>query len=71
MKYESQYEKSFSRATERALKIRRKLDDYGGIDDPFPDKPKGMHWKTYNRLWADYERDVEDWGRLCLAWIGR
>lgn len=71
LKYESQYEKSFSRAIDRALKIRRKLDDYGGIDDPFPQKPKGMHWKTYYRLSAEYERGVEDWGRLCLAWVKR
>lgn len=71
LKYESQYEKSFSRVTDRALKIRRKLDDYGCIDDPFPEKPKGMHWKTYNRLRADYECGVEDWGRLCLQWLRR
>lgn len=71
LKYESQYEKSFSRATARALKIRRRLDDHGGIEDPFPQKPKGMHWKTYNRLQTEYEQGVEDWGRLCLQWLGR
>ncbi len=71
LKYESQYEKPFSRATDRALKIRQKLDDYGGIDDPFPQKPKGMHWKTYDRLQAEYECGVEDWGRMCLQWLGR
>lgn len=71
LKYDSQYEKSFSRATDKALKIRRKLGDYGGIDDPFPEKPKGMHWKTYHRLQDHYERGVEDWGRLCLQWLGK
>jgi len=23
--------------------------------DSFPDKPKGMHWRTYEQLVADYE----------------
>jgi len=27
---------------------------------PFPGKPKGMHWKTYERLWREHhEADME------------
>lgn len=69
LKYDSQYEHSWSRATDKSFKIRQKLGCDGGIDDPFPEKPKGMHWKTYNQLVAEYEQGVEDWGRLCLQWL--
>lgn len=71
LKYDSQYERSWSRAIDKALKIRQKLGCDGGIDAPFPEKPKGMHWKTYNQLVAEYEQGVEDWGRLCLQWLDR
>jgi hypothetical protein len=28
--------------------------------EPFPEKPKGMHWKTYERLWWEHhEAEVE------------
>ena len=53
LKYDTQYEPPFARTATRALKIRERLGGKGGIDDPFPQKPKGMHWKTYNRLAAD------------------
>lgn len=69
LKYASQYERSWSRATDKALKIRQKLGCDGGIDDPFPEKPKGMHWKTYDGLQAEYERRVKDWGRVCMRWL--
>ena len=61
LKYETQYEPPFARAATRALKIRDKLGGRGGIDDPFPKKPKGMHWRTYRRLEAEAERQEERW----------
>jgi hypothetical protein len=28
--------------------------------EPFPEKPKGMHWKTYERLWREHhEAEME------------
>jgi hypothetical protein len=49
--YTSQQESMHHRGLGKARKIRARL---GGsvnmIDDPFPDKPKGMHWRTYIRL---------------------
>lgn len=50
LKYESQYEPPFGRAATRCHKIRERLGYSGALDEPFPPKPKGMHWKTYERL---------------------
>jgi len=48
--YESQNEDAISRALSRANRMRRKLDPKGYWDEGVPDKPKGMHWHTYERL---------------------
>ncbi len=61
LKYETQYEPAFARAATRALKIRDRLGEKGGLDDPFPEKPKGMHWKTYQRLEAEDEQLQQAW----------
>ena len=55
LKYESQYETGWRRAESRACRISRRLGGTGVIDDPFPPKPKGMHWATYVRLAQHYE----------------
>ena len=34
----------------KAQDIRRNLGGSASLLDPIPDKPKGMHWKTYWRL---------------------
>lgn len=61
LKYDTQYEPPFARAATRALKIRERLGGMGGIDDPFPDKPKGMHRRTYERLQAEEEMLQARW----------
>ena len=63
LRYETQYEPPFARAATRALKIRERLGGRGGIDDPFPAKPKGMHWKTYGRLVDEAEQMEVLWTR--------
>lgn len=71
LKYESQYEPIFGRATEQRHKLRKRLGYVGSLEDPFPPKPKGMHWKTYRRLEA---RDQELEQRWCLdlaGWLER
>lgn len=50
--YESQNETAHSRALSRVQAIRVKLGGEPGLIHDFPDKPKGMHWRTYDRLRA-------------------
>jgi hypothetical protein len=46
--YESQHEAPHYRALRRFHKVIEKLG--GEPSDGIPSKPKGMHWRTYNRL---------------------
>ena len=46
--YDSQREPRWSRASKRFRAIKVKLG--GSPGGPFPCKPRGMHWRTYERL---------------------
>ena len=48
--YTSQQERFGDRAMRKARKIRRRLNPDNTVFDLFPFKPKGMHWRTYERL---------------------
>lgn len=48
--YSSQSESQCKRLTRLANKIRYRLGGDVGMDVPFPSKPKGMWWRTYERL---------------------
>ena len=50
--YRSQRETDDDRATRRANTIRRRLDWEPGVLNGNGGKPKGMHWKTYWRLFS-------------------
>ena len=53
-------ESDADRASRRIRKIQKKLgnqDWYNVIDTWFP-KPKGMHWRTYNRIVARAEKPL-------------
>ena len=54
--YESQREQPHYRALRRIQAVRVKLGGSGSMAEPFPDKPKGMHWRNYERLVREAER---------------
>jgi hypothetical protein len=35
----------------KSQKIRMRLGGSASMLDEFPEKPKGMHWRTYDRLY--------------------
>ncbi|MEX2367477.1 MAG: hypothetical protein WD601_12795 [Pseudohongiellaceae bacterium] len=60
--YESQRELEYDRAARKADKIRDKLDWEPGIlnGSEYWKKPKGMHWKTFERLTAQHDAFVAE-----------
>jgi hypothetical protein len=71
--YQSQSYSVYDRALTQAGKIRRSLGGDEGIANPFPEKPKGMRWRTYERLQARCDRyeEIADgrlWG-LMARWL--
>ncbi len=62
LSYPSQGESPAYRALRKAQAIRQRLGGSGSMDEAFPEKPKGMHWRTYRRLscrelWLDRRAD--------------
>ncbi len=69
--YASQQETPMHRGIGQAQKIRMRLGGSANLCDPFPEKPKRMHWLTYLRLRARAEA-AEDYSNvLTMAWIKR
>lgn len=48
--YASQYQPADERKARKAREIRRRLAPGGDTPDAFPQKPGGMHWRTYRRF---------------------
>jgi len=58
--YQSQRDNKVYRALHRAQDIRRRLGGSANMMEPFPKKPKGMHWSTYDPLWWEHhEAEME------------
>lgn len=53
--YQCQRETDDDRAMRRADTIRRRLGWKPGIANPEGGKPKGMHWRTFERLKAEHD----------------
>ena len=65
--YSSQAESADDRAARRANRLRRKLGWHPGILNGAGLKPKGMHWRTYERLLAQHD----DFVGVSLAGMAR
>jgi hypothetical protein len=47
-------------ALHQAQDIRRRLGGTANMMEPFPEKPKGMHWRPYERLfWEHHAAEME------------
>jgi hypothetical protein len=43
----------------KAQKVRERLGGDLGVANPFPAKPKGMHWRRYERFRARHDQALE------------
>jgi hypothetical protein len=69
--YESQRENETHRALRQAQAIRERLGGSAKMTKPFPEKPKGIHWKTYERLWWEHhEAEMEQLAGM-REWLRR
>ncbi|MGI0016826.1 MAG: hypothetical protein ACREBU_25680 [Nitrososphaera sp.] len=70
--YESQHESAAGRALLKAQRLRIRLGGSASLAESFPEKPKGMHWRTYARLRAQAEEvEMQSWEMLAgnlLRW---
>lgn len=70
--YDSQSETRHGRMLLKAQAIREKLGGTPCVADEFPQKPKGMHWRTYWR-WKQKADEAEDhsWPPMILKLLAR
>jgi hypothetical protein len=72
--YDSQQRSAKRQALHAAAYIRMRLGGSGSLAEPFPPKPKRMHWRTYRRLYARAERrEATFFGTLAasVGWLDK
>lgn len=69
--YECQQESTKHRNLHAAAAIRIKLGGSGSLAEPFPPKPKRMHWRTYRRLYIRAEQHEANFFGGLAVFVGR
>ena len=69
--YASQQESPLSRGISRVQKIRMKLGGSPSLMDPFPEKPRRMHWRTYLHLRARAQAAEALSNTATMEWVTR
>ena len=63
--YQSQHESPDGRALLKCQRIRMDLGGSASLFEPFPDKPKGMHWRTYLRHFKEAaDAEARSWAGM-------
>lgn len=55
----------------KCQRIRQKLGGSANMTEPFPKRPKGMHLRTYMRLFLEYEKADEEYTRALVEDLQR
>ena len=55
----------------KCQRIRQKLGGSANMSEPFPKRPKGMHHRTYMRLFLEHEKADEEYTRALVEDLQR
>jgi len=67
--YDSQKDSGWHRSVRQARSARMKFGGSASLAEPLPEKPKGMHWRTYRRLFIHAAQREEAVFGGALSWL--